>query len=137
MRFAVFTVSLPEWTPTEAVTRLRELGYDGVEWRVTDQTPFEETAAPGFWWANRCTWPLASFVDDAREIRSLSEHAGLGIPNVGTYAACGDEDAVDRAMRGAARLGAPSVRVTVPQYNGRTPYLPLRDAALRDFDHVV
>jgi sugar phosphate isomerase/epimerase len=137
VRFAVFTVSLPEWTPPDAVTRLRELGYDGIEWRVTDQPPFDETATPGFWWANRCTWPLASFVDDARDIRALSEGAGLAQPNVGAYAGCGDGDAVERAMRGAARAGAPSVRITVPQYDGKTPYLPLRDAALRDFAGVV
>ena len=39
MRFAVFTVSLPEWTPDEAAVQLAALGYDGIEWRVTDQAP--------------------------------------------------------------------------------------------------
>jgi sugar phosphate isomerase/epimerase len=137
MRFAVFTVSLPEWSPPEAVAHLRELGYDGVEWRVADQPPFDGATTPGFWRANRCTWPLASFVDDARDIREMSDDAGLGLPNVGTYSACGDHDAIEGAMRGAARLGAPSVRITVPQYDGKAPYVSLRDAALRDFDHVV
>jgi sugar phosphate isomerase/epimerase len=137
MRFAVFTVSLPEWTPAQAVAHLRELGYDGIEWRVTDQPPFDEATTPAFWWANRCTWPLASFVDDAPKIRVLSEDAGLAVPNIGAYASCHDIDAVERAMHGAARVGAPSIRVTMPGYDGRAPYLPLRDAARRDFDGVV
>ena len=48
MRFAVFTVGLPEFTPEEAVAELREIGYDGVEWRVTDQQPSADDQ-PGFW----------------------------------------------------------------------------------------
>jgi sugar phosphate isomerase/epimerase len=137
VKFAVFTVSLPEWTPDEAVAHLAALGYDGVEWRVVDQPPFEPTDAAGFWWANRCTSPLSTFVDDAPRLRALGEAAGLAVPNVGAYAPCHDAAQVEQAMRGAARLGAPSVRVTVPQYDGTEAYLPLRDAAARHFDEVV
>ena len=36
MKYAIFTASTPEWTPEEAVTELKAAGYDGVEWRVTD-----------------------------------------------------------------------------------------------------
>jgi sugar phosphate isomerase/epimerase len=72
MRFAVFTVSLPEWSPQEAVRSLPEIGYDGVEWRIADDGPH---AAPGFWQGNRCTFPLSSFVEDAPRIRALTEAA--------------------------------------------------------------
>jgi sugar phosphate isomerase/epimerase len=137
VRFAVFTVSLPEWTPQQAVAHLRELGYDGIEWRVTDQPPFDDTATPYFWWANRCTWPLSSFVDDAPKIRALTDDAGLAVPNIGAYAACDDIDSVEQAMHGASRAGAPSIRVTMPGYDGSAPYLPLRDAAQRNFNGVV
>lgn len=41
MRFAVFTVSLPEHTPDEAAGVLSELGFDGVEWRVVDEPPWD------------------------------------------------------------------------------------------------
>jgi sugar phosphate isomerase/epimerase len=137
VRFAVFTVSLPEWSPAQAVTHLHDLGYDGIEWRVTDQPPFDDSAEPGFWWANRCTWPLASFVADAPKIRALGDDAVLAVPNIGAYTSCHDIDAVEIAMRGAARVGAPSIRVTMPVYDGRAPYVPLRDGARRDFDAVV
>lgn len=134
VRFAVFTVSLPDWTPEEAVGHLAALGYDGVEWRVTDQ-PASET--PGFWAGNRCTWPFATFVDDAPRIRALTEAAGLAMPNVGTYVACTDADSVERAMAGAARAGAPAIRVQVARYDGRSPYLPQRDRALAAFEGVA
>lgn len=134
MKFAVFTVSLPEWTPVEAVRTLADLGYDGVEWRVTDDAA--PSGPPGFWSGNRCTWPLSSFVDDAPRIKELTATAGLAIPNIGTYVQCTDAVAVDHAMRGAARAGSPSIRVQVAQYDGRRPYLPLLDRAREAFGGV-
>jgi sugar phosphate isomerase/epimerase len=134
VKFAVFTVSLPEWTPEEAVANLAELGYDGVEWRVIDQQPHD--GAPGFWWGNRCTWPLATIIDDAPRIRAITRAEGLEIPNLGTYVSCLDTSAVELAMRGAAALDVPSLRVQVPNYDGSEPYLPLRDRALTAFEGV-
>lgn len=136
MRYAVFTVGLPELTPEEAVATLRDFGYDGVEWRVVDQQPAAD-GRPGFWAGNRCTWPLATFPDDAPRIRALSQEAGLATPVVGTYVACDDPGAVERAMRGAALLGAPALRVNVPKYDGSTPYLPLRDRAQARYREVA
>ena len=136
MRFAVFTVCLPEYTPAEAVAGLRAAGYDGVEWRVVDQRPAPD-GTPGFWAGNRCTWPLASFVEDAPRIRALTEGAGLAMPAVGTYVGCGDPAAVERAMRGAAALGAPQLRVNVPSYDGTTGYLRLRDRSLVEYGEVA
>lgn len=135
VRVAVFTASLPEWTPEEAVGELARLGYDGVEWRVVDQEPHD--GPPGFWWGNRCTLPLSTFVEDAPRIRALTEAAGLATPNVGTYTPCFDGDAIDTAMRGARLLGAPSVRVTLPGYDGGEPYLAQRDRARRAFTEVA
>ena len=135
MRFSVFTVSLPEWTPEEAVEHLAALGYDGVEWRVIDQP--QSDGPPGFWSGNRCTLPLRTLAADAPRVRALAAGAGLAVPNLGTYVSCLDPDAVDRALVGAAAVGAPSIRVQVPNYDGREPYLPLRDSALAAFDDVT
>jgi sugar phosphate isomerase/epimerase len=135
VRFAIFTASLPEWTPDEAVAQLARLGYDGVEWRVTDQPPHD--GPPGFWWGNRCTWPLSTLLDDAPRIRELCERAGLAMPNLGTYVSCVDADSVAHAMQGAAALGVPSLRVQVPRYDGGEPYLPVRDGARRAFATVA
>ena len=34
MKLAVYTVSLPEYDLAESVAVLKEMGYEGVEWRV-------------------------------------------------------------------------------------------------------
>jgi sugar phosphate isomerase/epimerase len=136
MHFAYFTVGLPEHTPEEAVGLLHDVGYDGVEWRVTDQAP-APGGVPGFWAGNRCTWPLSSFVDDAPRIRALAEAAKLAMPNVGTYMTCDDLDAVERGMRGAVLLGAPQLRVNVPKYSGESGYLKLRDRSRAQYREVA
>jgi sugar phosphate isomerase/epimerase len=135
VRFAVFTVSLPEWTPDEAVRHLAALGYDGVEWRVVDQPPHD--GAPYFWAGNRCTLPLRTVMDDAPRIRSLCAEHGLALPNLGTYVSCLDAPSVAHAMEAAVALGAPSVRVQVPRYDGRAPYLEVRDEARAAFSEVA
>lgn len=132
MKFAVFTVSLPDYAPDEAVNVLRDCGYDGVEWRVTDE-PLPMTGhakTPGFWEGNRCTISLKTLVEEAPRIRALTEAAGLAMPSVGTYVSCEDIDQVELAMCGVQALGAPALRVRVPNYDGKTPYLKLRDQAI-------
>ncbi|ABU58379.1 sugar phosphate isomerase/epimerase family protein [Roseiflexus castenholzii] len=136
MRFAYFTAGMPELTPDEAVSALRDAGYDGIEWRVTDQTPSAD-GRPGFWTGNRCTWPMATFVVDAPRIRALTEGAGLAMPNVGTYVTCNDLPAVEQALQGAAALGAPCARINVPRYDGVSPYLSLRDRSRAQYREVA
>lgn len=136
MKIAVFTVSLPEYTPEEAVAKLREHGYDGVEWRVIDQQPSPD-GQPGFWAGNRATWPLSSFVADAPRIRAMTQDAGLEMPALGTYASCGDLNAVEQAMKGAAALGVPQLRINVPKYDGQAPFLALRDRAMAEYRNVA
>lgn len=111
MKFAVFTASLPEWTPEEAVTELARQGWDGVEWRVVDQKPPSGDA--GFWSGNKCTWPLASFTEDVPRIKSITAAAGLGMPSIGAYARSDEVADVEKLMAGAAELGVSQMRVPV------------------------
>jgi len=133
MKFAVFSVSLPEWTPEEAVRNLAKLGYDGVEWRITDD-PLRVT--PGFWQGNRCTFPLSSFVDDASRIRALTDAAGLAIPAIASYVRAADLENVERVLRGTAALGVPMARIQVPRYDGQSSYVALWESARRDYWEV-
>lgn len=121
MRFAVFTASLPDWTPEHAVRELADAGYDGVEWRITDQEPSPD-GRPGFWAGNRCTWPFATLADDLPRIRRITEEAGLAMPSLGCYVRCDRPDDVDAAMRAAAGLGVGQLRVTVPPYDPDESY---------------
>lgn len=111
MRYAVFTASTPEWTPAEAARTLAAQGWDGVEWRVTDQA---DATPPGFWAGNRATWPLTGLEDRLADIARITADAGLALPAVGGYTRVGDRSNVERMLRATAVLGAGRVRVTMP-----------------------
>ena len=111
MKYGVFTVMLPDLTPEEAATALKDTGYDGVEWRVTTVPETVKGEAPSFWRNNFCT--LAPTQQDALRARTVAEAAGLAIPNLGTYINVGDLAAVENAMQFAVTAGAPSIRVGV------------------------
>jgi sugar phosphate isomerase/epimerase len=136
MKYGVFTVSMPEYTPAEAVEILRELGYDGVEWRVVDQADSSD-GKPGFWAGNRCTWPLSTLKEDAPSIKQLTESAGLKMPGLGTYPTCDNLADVEKAMQGAVALGVSQLRINVPNYDGVSPYLALRDRSLGQYRDVA
>ncbi|UKA63159.1 sugar phosphate isomerase/epimerase family protein [Arthrobacter sp. FW306-04-A] len=110
MKFSVFTASTPEWSPEEAATKLAAQGWDGIEWRVTDQA---EAAEPGFWAGNRATWPMTGLEDSIPEIARLTAASGLEFSGLGGYARCDNHDDVDRVLAATAALGAKQVRVNV------------------------
>jgi sugar phosphate isomerase/epimerase len=111
VRFSVFTASTPEWTPAEAAVILAQQGWDGVEWRVTDQDGAPE---PGFWAGNRATWPLTGLEDSLPAITRITREAGLDFSAIGGYARSGDRANVQRLLSATAALSAGRVRVTMP-----------------------
>lgn len=111
MRFGYFTAATPDWTPEQVVTNLAAQGWDGVEWRVTDDPGAAEI---GFWQGNRATWPLAGLEDNVAAMRDLTAAAGLAITGVGAYVQCADHGMVERVLAATAAMGATQVRVQVP-----------------------
>ncbi|MEO6532881.1 MAG: sugar phosphate isomerase/epimerase family protein [Pseudolysinimonas sp.] len=115
MKFSVFTASTPEWEPAQAAANLAAQGWDGIEWRITDQ---EQTDVPGFWAGNRATWPLTGLEGSLDEIARITRDAGLEFSGIGGYARCDNHADVDRMLSATAALGARQVRVTVPSRGG-------------------
>ncbi|WP_129663146.1 sugar phosphate isomerase/epimerase family protein [Phytoactinopolyspora endophytica] len=115
MKFAVFTVSVPEWEPAEAAKHIAGAGYDGVEWRITEPNDSAD-GKPGFWTGNRCTWPASSFPDDVQAIKELTNGAGLEMPALGTYLRPDQFEQIDTTMRAAAQLGVRQLRVSSGGY---------------------
>ncbi len=136
MKYAVFTVSTPELTQDQVVATLRDIGYDGVEWRVVDQDA-GSSSQPGFWAGNLATVPFSTFEQEAPAIRALTENAGLGMPGVGTYVMCDDLAGVEAAIRGTKALGADQFRVRVPNYDGLAPFKPIWNTAQPQYREVV
>ncbi len=115
MRFSVFTASTPDWEPAEAARILAAQGWDGIEWRVTDQADAE---TPGFWAGNKATWPLTGLEGSIDEIARITAESGLEYSGIGGYARSDDHDNVERMLAATAALGARQVRVTMPPIAG-------------------
>ena len=133
MKFSVFTAPTPDWTPAEAVRELAAQGWDGVEWRITDQ---EAATPPGFWAGNRATWPLTGLESDLPAIAATTRDAGLEFSSLGGYAQCSDRADVERLLAATASLGAERVRVRVPGV-GEGSYPALFTATRRDLQWVA
>lgn len=128
MRFSVFTASTPDWDPATAARVLAGQGWDGIEWRITDQA---DAPVPGFWAGNRATWPLTGLEERLPEIVRITRDAGLDFSGIGGYVPAGDRPNVARLLAATAALGAGRVRVTMPAI-GSDDYRTLFDAARRD-----
>ncbi|GII23795.1 sugar phosphate isomerase/epimerase family protein [Planosporangium mesophilum] len=115
MRFSVFTASTPEWTPVQAATILAEQGWDGIEWRITDQ---DDAPEPGFWAGNRATWPLTGLESQVPMIARITREAGLEFSALGGYVPSHDRGGVDRMLAVTAALDAKRVRVVMPGLGG-------------------
>jgi len=133
VKFSVFTASTPDWEPEEAALELAKQGWDGVEWRITDQDP---APLPGFWAGNRATWPLTGLEDSLASIARVTRDAGLAFSGIGGYAKAADHDNVERLLAATAFLGAERVRVTMPAL-GDADYRVLFDATRRDLTWIA
>jgi sugar phosphate isomerase/epimerase len=143
MKFSVFTASTPDWTPEEAVTHLSAQGWDGIEWRITDQA---EAPEPGFWAGNKATIPLTGLEGNLERIAAITREAGLEFSGIGGYARCDNHDDVERMLAATAALGAGQVRVTTlplgtagwgNEEPSGIPYPVLFESARRDFEWVA
>ena len=135
MKFAVFTVSTPAYTPEEVVVKLKEFGYDGVEWRVIDEPP--NPLGMGFWHGNKATIPFTGFVEAAPTYRKLADDQGLAIPSIGTYVQSDNLDDVETAMKGAVAMGVKRLRVGPGRYDGTEPFMPLWTRGRENFKRVA
>jgi sugar phosphate isomerase/epimerase len=143
MKFSVFTASTPDWSPADAAATLAAQGWDGIEWRVTDQA---HSAEPGFWAGNRATWPMTALEDNLPEIARITGEAGLEYSGLGGYARCDNHDDVERILAATAALGARQVRVNVLALGNSTmggqtpsgiPYPDLFDSTRKHYEWVA
>lgn len=122
MKFSIFTVMLPEWDPPTAVRKLKEYGYDGVEWRVTNTRPEARAEKPSYWGNNACTIELDTILERAEDIRAMTAEAGLETAALAGYRGVDDQVATEKILEAAKIMGAPLVRAGVPVYDGKVRY---------------
>ncbi|HEV2072750.1 MAG TPA: sugar phosphate isomerase/epimerase family protein [Thermomicrobiales bacterium] len=135
MKYAVFTVSTPSMTPEEVAPKLKEYGYDGIEWRVVDEKP--NPPGMGFWHGNKSTIAFTGLEDSVPRIRHLAEENGLEMPALGTYVRASAPADVEAAMRGAVALGVKRLRVNVARYDSSEPFMPVWNRDREDYTRVA
>lgn len=135
-KYSVFTVMCPELNPEETAELCASLGVDGLEWRVTKKSP-EPVKEVGYWSGNRSTVDIDDVERDLPRAKKIADAHGLAMPALGTYMKAGERDAVERAMRAAAEVGCPKMRVGPPGYDGARSYGELYEEAVRDFEQVA
>ncbi len=132
LKHSVFTVMTPEYSLLEAVRLIAELGYDGVEWRV-HHVPAKQGSKPDFWSANKATVNIDTIDREAREIKKMTDDHGLEVVALGTYLSYKALDEVERCMAAAQIMGAGSIRVGAPIYDGSENYNDLLDSATEGY----
>src|SRR4051812_5766244 len=114
MKYSVFTLSLPEYTPAEAAKLIKEAGYDGVEWRCEKQ-PDPLPPAPNSWNSNRATLDLNHWKTQASELRKITSDHGLECSSLATYCTSDNLDSVKVCIEVTKALGCPRFRIWPPR----------------------
>lgn len=135
LRYAAFTVMMPDCTLEKSAELLGKLGYDGVEWRVHN-VPGVSSSSNDPLRINKATIDLTALLEKAPEIRKLTDDHGLSTVGLGTYISYKHLDDLQRCMEAAKILGCDSVRVATPKYDGSADYVDLFEATVDGFVKV-
>lgn len=120
MKTGVFTVSMPEYNIIDTVKVLKELGYDGVEWRVAQvpkETPEDVPFERRYWNNNLSTINIETIESEALEIKNLCHQYGIEIFGLTTYLRPHEVTEIESVLKAAKTMNAPRVRVFTPNYN--------------------
>lgn len=136
MKLGVFTVSMPEYSPEEAVGVLKELGYDGVEWRVAPIMESDEGAAyeNRYWHGNKCTLDLERIEEEARSIYHLCGDNQIEILGLTTYLKPHEYSQIEKVMKAAKIMKCGQVRVFTPEYDETMEYNTVFEKTVKDVE---
>ncbi|EFM08696.1 Xylose isomerase domain protein TIM barrel [Paenibacillus curdlanolyticus YK9] len=129
MMLSVFTVATPDLSPEQLLGVAREAGIHAIEWRCTHVSEAVKSEAPSFWGNNRCTLEPTASMEELRQLRAATEAHGLQSLAVVPYLKCGDLAETERMLSIAAELGAATIRIGVPGYDGTRPFGELMQEA--------
>jgi len=139
MKYSLFTVGVPEMHPEELLKKIKEYGYDGVDWRVTaiPTDPVILSEKPSYWRNNFCTYDIDRIDEQAEEIRKLTDSYGIEINALATYLDCGQEiGKIEKCMRAAQIMGCTRIRVNSFRYDPKEGYTALYAKAVAGFERV-
>lgn len=134
MKIGVFTVSMPEYGIDETVRILKELGYDGVEWRIGEPAPERKpenyTYENRYWTYNKSTLDIRRITETAVDVKKLCADSDIEICFLTTYLTPWDTDNIESVMKAADIIGCRNIRVFPPNYDGAGNYRSLFDSVV-------
>ncbi|MCI8443430.1 MAG: sugar phosphate isomerase/epimerase [Provencibacterium sp.] len=133
MKYGVFSVSMPEYGIAETADLLKEIGYDGVEWRVNqipkqlpEQIPFENR----YWINCRSTLDITNIAEEARRAKELCDKAGIEIFSLTSYLTPDKTEEIEKILKAAQSIGCGMMRVFTPNYTKSINYRKIFDETL-------
>jgi sugar phosphate isomerase/epimerase len=131
MKFSVFTVGTPDYNVVETVGKLKEYGYDGVEWRVSSSIKSKPEVIPSrdrwYWEYNRSTVDTDNILEEAQAVKDICAEEGIEICALATYLTAAETERIEKVLKAAVIMNCPKIRVNLPQYNGSVNYRELFD----------
>jgi sugar phosphate isomerase/epimerase len=123
MKVSIFTVSTPEYDVDETVAFAKEIGCDGLEWRVSEPAPAEKpkdyTFEKRYWSYNRSTIDVNRVESGLPEAVEKTRAAGLEVLGATTYLRMSEAPLADikRVLSAAHSSGVRYIRTPVPGYD--------------------
>lgn len=120
MKLSIFTACLPEYDFKTSVTKAKDWGFDGVEWRVAPKPPIEK---PVDWQHDTRYWSFNQSTVDENDLMTSSSHAATLTRNAGltpVSLTSGFDitqlEKVEQLLSAAKANQIPLVRVWTPWY---------------------
>lgn len=134
MKLAVYSVSLPEYTIEESVALAKEMGYDGIEWRV-DRVGAANSASDWFpknmdaetkynyryWLDNKSTLDVDNILEDALKAKKFCDEAGIEIVNLATSLGA-DYERLEKVLAACQAIGCKSIRAFMANYDHKKSF---------------
>ena len=133
MKLAIYTVSLPEYDIAQSVSLIKEMGYEGVEWRVDNtgdnsammayfkNLTEEQKYGARYWIDNHATLNVNDIQAECEKAKDLCDEAGIEICNLATTLR-GDMATMEAVLAAAASIGCKTVRGPMATYDPKKPY---------------
>jgi len=121
VKYCIFSKMLIDFPPAKVVERLRDLGYDGVEWRVHEEGHIT----------------LNDVRKETEYVGKITESYNLEVVDLLTYLLVENVGKIEEVFDAAERIGCSKVRLWPPDYDGKVSYWELYNRGQRAMEKVV
>jgi sugar phosphate isomerase/epimerase len=126
MKYAAFTVQMPEYEHEQVYQKLKAFGFDGVEWRVGSviiQTPDPLPPKEMWYWQyNKATLDVNNPEQYIEKIKAWTAQYGIEPLSLASYLEPDRYDGLEKLCKAAKAMGCRMVRVFPFRYDGTKNY---------------